>query len=180
MQDWAFIGIPAFRHPCIHACALSRSMLHNQIHTACPCPCWMFMSMLHSMSMLHVNVNVHWHIYRSVRPPVSPVPDWKKLTMPKPVRYRPPVSPVPDWKKLTMPKPVRYRTKLTQSGIYLVRYRTKLRDAGMPMPALVSSMPMPSYDFILPPMGTVVLSDMVTCSSLIDSTQTHAQRFCSK
>ena len=48
-------------------------------------------------------------------------------------------------KKLTMLKQVRYRTKLTQSGIFLVRYRTKIRDAGMPMPALVSSMPMPSY-----------------------------------
>ncbi len=32
-----------------------------------------------------------------------------------------------------------------QSGIFLVRYRTKIRDAGMPMPASVSSMPMPSY-----------------------------------
>ncbi len=48
-------------------------------------------------------------------------------------------------KKLTMPEQVWYRTKLTQSGIFLVRYRTKVRDAGMPMPALVSSMPMPSY-----------------------------------
>ncbi len=48
-------------------------------------------------------------------------------------------------KKLTMPKPVLYRTKLTQSGIFLVRYRTKIRDARMPMPALVSSMPMPTY-----------------------------------
>ncbi len=55
------------------------------------------------------------------------------------------VSPVPDWKKLMMPEQVRYRTKLTQSGIFLVRYRTKIQDAGMPMPALVSSMPMPSY-----------------------------------
>jgi hypothetical protein len=27
-------------------------------------------------------------------------------------------SPVPDWKKLTMPGPVRYRTKATQSGIF--------------------------------------------------------------
>jgi hypothetical protein len=44
-----------------------------------------------------------------------------------------------------MPEQVRYRTKLTQSGIFLVRYRTKIRLAGMPMPALVSSMPMPSY-----------------------------------
>ncbi len=50
-------------------------------------------------------------------------------------------------KKLTMLKQVRYRTKLTQSGIFLVQYLTKIRDAGMPMPALVSSMPMPSYGY---------------------------------
>ncbi len=48
-------------------------------------------------------------------------------------------------KKLTMLEQVRYRTKLAQSGIFLVRYRTKIRDAGMPMPALVFWMPMPSY-----------------------------------
>ncbi len=48
-------------------------------------------------------------------------------------------------KKLTMPEQVRYRTKLTQSSIILVRYRTKIWDAGMPMPALVFWMPMPSY-----------------------------------
>ncbi len=48
-------------------------------------------------------------------------------------------------KKLTMPEQVWYRTKLTQSGIFLVRYQTKIRDAGIPMPAFVSSMPMPSY-----------------------------------
>ncbi len=28
---------------------------------------------------------------------------------------------------------------------FLVRYRTEIIDAGMPMPALVSWMPMPSY-----------------------------------
>ncbi len=33
----------------------------------------------------------------------------------------------------------------TGPGIFLVRYRTKILDAGMPMLALVSSMPMPSY-----------------------------------
>jgi hypothetical protein len=44
-----------------------------------------------------------------------------------------------------MPEQVLYRTKLTQSGIFLVRYRTKIRDARKPMPALVSSMLMPSY-----------------------------------
>ncbi len=47
-------------------------------------------------------------------------------------------------KKLTMLEQVRYWTKLTQSVIFLVRYQTKIRDAGMPMPALVSSMQMPS------------------------------------
>ncbi len=54
---------------------------------------------------------------------------------------------------------VRYRTEKTNdagnspvpdqakaSGIFLVRYRTEIIDAGMPMPALVSSMPIPSYD----------------------------------
>ncbi len=51
-------------------------------------------------------------------------------------------------KKLMMPEQVRYQTKLTQSGIFLVRYRTKIRDAGMPTPALVFWMPMPSYDHL--------------------------------
>jgi hypothetical protein len=55
------------------------------------------------------------------------------------------VGPVPGMKKLTMPEQVRYWTKPMQSGIFLVLYRYKIMDAGMPMPALVSSMPMPSY-----------------------------------
>jgi hypothetical protein len=56
-----------------------------------------------------------------------------------------------------MPEKVRYWTKFTQSGIFLVRYRTKIRDAGMPMPALVFSMPMPSYaNGPLPGTGCVV------------------------
>ncbi len=55
------------------------------------------------------------------------------------------------WKKITkMPGQVRYRTKPRQSGIFLVRYRTVIIDAGMPMPALVSWMPMPSYDIYVP------------------------------
>jgi hypothetical protein len=48
-------------------------------------------------------------------------------------------------KKLTMPGQVRYQTKPRQSGIFLVRYQTEIIDAGMPMPALISWMPMPSY-----------------------------------
>jgi hypothetical protein len=46
-----------------------------------------------------------------------------------------------------MPGQVRYRTKPRQSGIFLVRYQTVIIDAGMPMPALVSWMPMPSYAY---------------------------------
>ncbi len=80
--------------------------------------------------MLHVYVNIHVHTY---------------IEMPECRTVRHPVSPVPDWKKLTMLEQVRYQTKLTQSGIILVPYRTKIRHAGMPMQALVSSMPMRSY-----------------------------------
>jgi hypothetical protein len=57
----------------------------------------------------------------------------------------------PGIKKLTIPGQVRYRIKPRQSGIFLVRYRTEIIDAGMPMPALVSWMPMPSY--APPPLG---------------------------
>jgi hypothetical protein len=67
------------------------------------------------------------------------------VEMPECRTVRHPVSPVPDWKKLTMPEQVRYRTKVTQSSMFLVRYRTEIWDARMLMPALVSSMPMPSY-----------------------------------
>ncbi len=49
-------------------------------------------------------------------------------------------------KKLTMPGQVRYQTKPRQSGIFLVRYKTEIIDAGMPMLALLSCMPIPSYD----------------------------------
>ncbi len=123
MSDWTF-----YRHSGIHACPLSRymlqyqscvsmPMLHVHVHVACSCQCCMSMSM-----SMYIDIEM-----------------LECLTI------RHPVSPVPDWKKLTMPEQVRYRTKLTQSGIFLVRYWTKIRDAGMPMPALVSSMPMPSY-----------------------------------
>jgi hypothetical protein len=60
---------------------------------------------------------------------------------------RHPVIPVPDWKKLTMPEPVRYRIKTAAVRHFLARYRTEMTDAGMPMPALVFKMPMPTYDF---------------------------------
>jgi hypothetical protein len=44
-----------------------------------------------------------------------------------------------------MPELIRYQIKMMQSGIFLLRYRTEMTDAGMPMPALVLRMPMPSY-----------------------------------
>jgi hypothetical protein len=61
-----------------------------------------------------------------------------------------PYSPASDqsgtgMKKLAMPGMVRNQTKPRQSGNFLVWYRTEIIDARMPMPALVSSMPMPSY-----------------------------------
>ncbi len=111
---------------CPGPCCITKSILHVHVYVACSCqcciPCQCFMSM--SMS---IDIYIEMPICRTVQHPVSPVPDWKKLMMPKPVRYR---------------------TKLTQSGIFLVRYQTKIRDARMPMPALVSSMPMPSYDYL--------------------------------
>jgi hypothetical protein len=80
--------------------------------------------------MLHVHVSVHVHIYRNAGMLDCLAPGQSGTGL----------------KKLMMPEQVRYRTKLTQPGIFLVRYRTRIRDAGMPMPGLVSSMPMPSYD----------------------------------
>jgi hypothetical protein len=59
---------------------------------------------------------------------------------------RHPVSLVPDWKQLTMLQRIRYRCKATQSSIFLVRHRTEKSGTGMPMPALVLWMPMPTYD----------------------------------
>jgi hypothetical protein len=48
-------------------------------------------------------------------------------------------------KKLTMPGLAQYLAKPSKTGIILVRYLTEIMDAGMPMQALLSSMPMPSY-----------------------------------
>jgi hypothetical protein len=107
---------------CTCPCCMSMSILHVHVYTACPCPCCM------SRSMLHAHVNVHVHIYRKAGMPDRPASSQSGTGL----------------KQLTIPEQVRYRTKLTQSGIFVVRYRTKIRDAGMPMPALVFSMPMPS------------------------------------
>jgi hypothetical protein len=50
-------------------------------------------------------------------------------------------------KKLTIPEQGLHRTKLMLSGIFWVRYQNKIMNAGIPMPALVSSKPMPSYSY---------------------------------
>jgi hypothetical protein len=134
MPDWTF-----YRHSGIYACPLldpcctTKAVLCVHVHAACPCPCCMSMSILH----------VHVHAPCLCQYPCT------YIEMPECWTVRHLVSPVPDWKKLMMPEQVRYRTKLTQSGIFLARYRTKIWDAGMPMPVLVSSMPMPSYCMLI-------------------------------
>ncbi len=139
-----------YRHSVIHACPLSRYKLHDQSRVACTCPCCM------SMSILHVHVHVACSCQCCM--PMS-MSMFIYTEMPECRTVRHPVSLVPDWKKLTIPEQVRYRTMLTQSGIFVVRYRPKIRDAGMPMPALVFSMLMPSPGYphpycCLPPPST--------------------------
>jgi hypothetical protein len=112
-------------------CCVSMPMQHVHVHNACPCPCCM------SMSIMHVHVHVACPCQCCMSMSMSM---YIYIEMPKCQTVRHPVSPEPDWKKLTMAEQVWYRTKLTQSGIFLVRYW----DAEMPMPALLSSMPMPS------------------------------------
>jgi hypothetical protein len=68
------------------------------------------------------------------------------LKMPKCRTVRHPVSPVTEWKRMPMPKPVRYRNKGTHSGIQMPRYQTEMSETGMPMPAASGLSPMPSYD----------------------------------
>jgi hypothetical protein len=76
-----------YRHSGIHACPLSKYMLHDQSRAACTCPCCMSMSILH----VHVHVacpcqccmpmSMFVFIYiemlecRTVQHPVSPVLD---------------------------------------------------------------------------------------------------------
>ncbi len=115
-------------------------MLHDQSRAACPCPCSVSMS----MSILHLHVHVACPCQCCMSMSISM---YISTEMPECQTVRHLVSPVLDWKKLTMLEQVRHRSKLTQSGICFVLYRTKIRDAGMPMPALDSSMPMPSYAF---------------------------------
>jgi hypothetical protein len=88
---------------------------------------------VHIDAVFHDNaafyVCVHVHVCRNAGMPDCPVSDQSGTGL----------------KKTNNRELVWYRTKLTQSGIFLVRYWTKIRDAGIPMQALVSSMPTPSY-----------------------------------
>jgi hypothetical protein len=58
-----------------------------------------------------------------------------------------PVSSQPGTGMIKMPKPepLEYWNNGTQSGTGMLPYWTEIQDAGMPMPAALTSMPMPSY-----------------------------------
>jgi len=59
---------------------------------------------------------------------------------------RHPVNPVPEWKEIRMPEPVRSGIRReTQSGTGMLRYRTEMMNARIPMPAASASMSMPNY-----------------------------------
>jgi hypothetical protein len=53
--------------------------------------------------------------------------------------------------------PVRYRNKETQSSTGMLQYWAKIQDAGMPMPAASTSMPMPSYDYYSEPVDVMYI-----------------------
>ncbi len=82
----------------------------------------------------NMNMNMNMHMDKDMDKDTDRLLAFK---MPERRTIRYPVSPVPEWKKLNMPELLRYRTKPMQSGIFLVQYRTELVDAGMPMPALI-------------------------------------------
>jgi hypothetical protein len=48
---------------------------------------------------------------------------------------------------MLMPEPVRYQIKETLFGTEMLWYQTEIKDARVPMPAVSTLMPMPSYDF---------------------------------
>jgi hypothetical protein len=130
----------------------SMSTLHDYVHAACPCPCCISVSVyiLHvrvqapypsswymAISMLHVHV----HVYAAC-PYRCPSSCCICIYMYMHMNIN---TYVDIYVKLSMPELVRHQTKPTHFDIFLVQYQTDLRDAGMPMPALVSSMPMSSY-----------------------------------
>jgi hypothetical protein len=147
---------------------MTKSVLRVHVHAGCPCPCPCCMSMsisiLHAIFMLHVHVNVAFHVNAAFYVNAScPCLCQCFMSMSMSMLYVHVYVHVnicrnagmPDHlasgqsctglKKLTMAELVQYWTKKIQFGMVLVWYGTKIWDAGMPMPALVSSMPMPSY-----------------------------------
>ncbi len=66
-------------------------------------------------------------------------------------------------KNLTMLGQVRYWTKPRQSGIFWVWYQTEIIETGIPMSALVSWMPMPSYGIML----STCSASCIQCSVLL-------------
>ncbi len=113
-------------------------LVHLHVHAACPCPCPCFMSMLN----VHVSVHVHAAHHRRVcMCECMFVFVCINAGMPDCPAFKQSGTRI---KKLMMQGQVRYQTNPRQSGIFLVRYQTEIIDTRMPMPALVSWMPMPS------------------------------------
>ncbi len=101
-------------------------MMHVHVHASCPCSTSMFLSMF---SPVHIrSVCVYECVFVCVFVCVC-------------INARMPDCPTSDQSSTEM----KIRTKPRQCGVFLVRYQTEILDAGMPMPALVSLMPMPSY-----------------------------------
>ncbi len=119
--------LSAFQHPwCL---SISMSMLHVHVHASCPCSCPC--SCRTSQVCVRVRVHVRVCVYKCRNAGLSVIRSvryWNEKTNDAGT------SPVPD-----QAKTVRH---------FFVRYRTEIIDAGMPMPALVSWMPMPSYAYL--------------------------------
>jgi hypothetical protein len=79
--------------------------------------------------------------------------------MPECRTVRHPVSPVPEWKKLTMQEQVRAYT--------VPHFLCPGPDAGIPMPALVCSMPIPSYVLIWSAVTAPANSPLLTKQKII-------------
>jgi hypothetical protein len=107
-------------------------MLHVHVNVQaaflCPCPCPCVRVSVRVRVRVRVGVHVRVRMYKCRNAGLSCI---------RSVRYR------NDKTNDAGTDPA--RTKPTQSGIFWVQYRTEIMDAGMPMPPLVSSMPMPSY-----------------------------------
>ncbi len=142
---------------CLCPCCTFMSMLHVHVHAACVCPCCMPTSKLH----VHVHAASPCPCQCPSRLSVSmgmcacacvPVLVCACVQMPECQTVRYMISPVLEWKKLAMPGPIGYQH-------FFARYQTEMMDPGMPMPALVSSMPMPSFGFhLILPLSRMELS----------------------